>query len=122
MYNHLQQREKCRRKRVFRVRKHLRGTGQKPRLCVVKSNLHIYAQLIDDDSGVTLASYSSLHKDFDKTLKSKSKESARVIGKKMAELAQKRQVTQMVMDRGRNKYHGLIAELVSVVRESGILI
>ena len=109
MYNHLRQREKCRGKRVLRVRKHLRGTSEKPRLCIIKSNIHIYAQLIDDDHGVTVASYSSMHKDFDKGVRSKSKESARVIGKKIAELAQGKNVTQMVVDRGRNKYHGLLA-------------
>lgn len=104
------------------MRKALRGTDQKPRLCVVKSNFHIYAQLINDEKGVTVASYSSMHKEFDQKIKGKSKESARVIGKKIAELAQANHVTQMVMDRGRNKYHGLIAELVSSVRESGISI
>lgn len=122
MYNHLRQRENCRKKRTLRVRKNLRGTGQKPRLCVIKSNLHIYAQLVDDDAGITLASYSSMHKDFDKTIRSKSKESAKVIGKKIAELAQKNNVTNLIMDRGRNKYHGLIAELVATVRECGIVI
>ena len=69
MYNHLQKRENCRRKRVLRVRKHLSGTSEKPRLSVVKSNIHIYAQLIDDDAGVTIGSYSSVHKGFDKGIK-----------------------------------------------------
>lgn len=122
MYNHLRQRENCRKKRALRVRKNLCGTGQKPRLCVVKSNLHIYAQLVNDDEGVTLGSYSSMHKNFDKKVKSKSKESARIIGKKIAELAQGKNITNLIMDRGRNKYHGLIAELVTAVRESGIII
>jgi large subunit ribosomal protein L18 len=122
MYNHLQKRESCRRKRVLRVRKHLRGTSEKPRLCVIRSNLHIYAQLIDDDAGVTIGSYSSVHKSFDKSVKSKSKESAKIIGKKIAELAKEKNVANLIMDRGRNKYHGLIAELVTAVRDSGIVI
>jgi len=122
MYNYLRQREQCRDRRKLRVRKHLRGTSEKPRLCVIKSNLHIYAQLIDDERGATIASYSSMHKDFDKNVKGRSKESARVIGKKIAQLARDKNVTQMIVDRGRNKYHGLLAELVTSVRESGVVV
>ena len=122
MYNHLQKRENCRRKRMLRVRKHLSGTSEKPRLSVVRSNVHIYAQLIDDDAGVTIGSYSSVHKSFDKSIKSKSKEAAKIIGQKIAEIAKEKNVTNMIMDRGRNKYHGLIAELVTAVRDSGIVI
>jgi large subunit ribosomal protein L18 len=120
MYNHLDKRQHCRKKRLLRVRKHLRGTNEKPRLSIVRSNLHIYAQLIDDAAGVTLGSYSSVHKGFDKNVKSKSKESAKVIGKQIAEIAKGKNITQMIVDRGKNKYHGLIAELVEAVRGSGI--
>jgi large subunit ribosomal protein L18 len=122
MYNHLQKRNDCRIKRKLRVRKILRGTSDKPRLSVVKSNLHIYAQLIDDSAGITLVSYSSLHKGFDSGVKGKSKESARIIGTKVAEMAKEKNISSMIMDRGRCKYHGLIAVLATAVRESGILI
>lgn len=122
MYNYLKNREHCRKKRALRVRKRLCGTNEKPRLCVVRSNLHIYAQMIDDEAGVTLGSYSSLHKGFDKKIKGKSKESAKIIGQRIAELAKGKNIANMVMDRGRNKYHGLIAELVSAVRDAGIAI
>jgi large subunit ribosomal protein L18 len=122
MYNHLQKRNDCRKKRSLRVRKHLRGTNDKPRLSVVKSNLHIYAQLIDDEVGNTLVSYSSLHKGFDQNVRGKSKESAKIIGEKIAELAKEKNITNMVMDRGRFKYHGIIAEVANAVREAGILI
>ncbi|MEI8300585.1 MAG: 50S ribosomal protein L18 [Chlamydiota bacterium] len=122
MYNYLEKREKCRKKRALRIRKHLRGTSDKLRLSVVKSNLHLYAQLIDDDMGVTVGSYSSLHKEFDKEIKGKSKTAAKVIGQKIATLAKDVNVTKLVMDRGRNKYHGLIAELVTAVRDAGIII
>ncbi|MBM3191973.1 MAG: 50S ribosomal protein L18 [Chlamydiae bacterium] len=122
MYNYLEKRNECRRKRALRVRKHLRGTAEKLRLSVVRSNAHLYAQLIDDDKGVTVGSYSSLHTGFDKEIRGKSKTAARVIGHKIAALAKEANVTNLVMDRGRNKYHGLIAELVTAVREAGIII
>ena len=122
MYNYLKNRERCRKKRMLRVRKHLSGTSGKPRLSVTRSNLHIYAQMIDDEAGVTLASYSSLHKGFDKGIRGKSKESAKMIGQKIGELAKEKNIAHMIMDRGRNKYHGLIAELVSAIRDAGIAI
>jgi large subunit ribosomal protein L18 len=122
MYNHLQKRNDCRKKRVLRVRKPLRGTAEKPRLSVIKSNLHIYAQLIDDSAGSTVVSYSSLHKGFDKNVKGRSKEAAKIIGNKIAELAKEKNITNMIMDRGMCKYHGLIAEVATAVRESGVLI
>lgn len=122
MYNYLEKREHCRKKRTLRVRKSLRGSEEKPRLSIVKSNQNIYVQLINDDAGVTISSYSSVHKDFDKSIRGRSKESAKIIGKKIAEMAKDKNVTHMVVDRGRNKYHGLLAELVTAVRESGIVV
>lgn len=122
MYNHLSHRNDCRKKRKMRVRKHLRGTSDKPRLSVVKSNLHLYAQLIDDEAGNTVVSYSSLHKGFSKDVRGKSKEAAKIIGSKIAELAKEKNITTMIMDRGQCKYHGVVAELATAVRDAGILI
>lgn len=107
-------------KRALRVRKHLRGTADKPRMSVQKSNQHLSVQLIDDDNAVTLVALSTTMKEFrDKKMK-KSKEAARLIGGKIAELAKERQIGRAIFDRGRYKYHGLIAELASAAREGGL--
>ena len=102
----------------MRVRKKVRGTTERPRLSVFKSLSHIGVQLIDDEKGITLASCSTL----DKELKGKkrSKESARLIGEKIAELAKGKKIDKVVFDRGSLKYHGIIAELANAAREKGI--
>jgi len=111
-------RKKTRRNRAMRVRKRLRGTASKPRLSVTKSLRHIGVQIIDDELGVTLVSFST----FSKEAKGhkKSKEGARFVGEKIAELAKKKNISTVVFDRGRFKYHGLIAELADAARENGL--
>ena len=122
MYNYLNKRNQVRKKRAQRVRKHLRGTLEKPRMSVSKSNRHLTVQVIDDETGVTLVSFGSNFKDFDKNVKARSKESAKLIGIKIAEGAKSKNIQQMIFDRGRFKYHGIIAELVTAVRDSGLKI
>lgn len=118
MHRNLEKKIKVRKKRVMRVRKKLRGNAEKPRLSVFKSLNHIGVQLIDDEKGVTLASFSTLSKEMkDKKL---SKESAKFVGIKIAELAKEKKIGRVVFDRGRYKYHGIIAEVASGARESGI--
>ena len=107
-------------KRVVRVRKRLRGTQERPRLCVMKSNKHIGVQLIDDEKAVTIASASTLMNELKKKKLGRTKEAARVIGAKIAELAKKNQVEKAVFDRGIYKYHGIIAELANAAREGGL--
>lgn len=111
-------RNRARKSRVMRVRKKLHGSAEKPRLSVSKTNCHIYAQLIDDDAGVTLAGFGSLSKGASE--KRKSKESAKEIGKQIAELAKMRNINTVIFDRGRYKFHGLIAELANSAREAGL--
>lgn len=102
-------------RRVKRVRKKLRGTSERPRLSIVKTNKHIFAQLIDDEAGKTILSSSTL------SLKSKkSKESAAAIGTKIAELSLAKKIDKIIFDRGRYKYHGLLAELANAAREAGL--
>ncbi|MBM3183889.1 MAG: 50S ribosomal protein L18, partial [Chlamydiae bacterium] len=108
-------RRNARAKRVMRVRKTLSGTNMRPRLSVSKTLSHLYAQLIDDEKGITIAGVGTLSKEIQKK---KSKESAQIIGKKIAQLAQKHGVNAVIFDRGRNKYHGLIAELAKSAREA----
>ncbi len=110
-----------RKRRTFRVRKHLRGSSLKPRLCVVKSNQHIEVQLIDDDKGVTLVSTSTRSKDLKKTEFNKcNKESARKLGEIIAERAVKQNVKEVVFDRGAHKFHGVLKELADAARGAGL--
>lgn len=104
-------------KRSLRVRKTLRGNDQKPRLSVFKSNRHIYAQLIDDVTGKTLVGLGTMSKE---VTDKKSKSAAKTLGTMIAEKAKKAKVETCVFDRGRYKYHGLIAELADAAREAGL--
>lgn len=118
MQQSLIKRNKVRKSRVMRVRNKLRGNTEKPRFSVFKSLNHIGVQLIDDEKGETLASYSTLAKEMKG--KKLSKETAKVIGEKIAELAKGKKIERVVFDRGRYKYHGLIAEVANGAREKGI--
>lgn len=111
-------RNRARLSRVMRVRKTLIGSAERPRLSVSKTNCHIYAQLIDDEKAVTIAGFGTLSKTCKE--KKKSKESAREIGKQIAELAKKRNINSVIFDRGRYKFHGVVAELAKSAREAGL--
>lgn len=117
MESNLLTRNRQRIKRAFRVRKHVRGSADKPRLSVSKTNVHISVQLIDDEKGITLASAGTMHKDM---RGKKSKESARLVGTKIADLAKEKQIQRVVFDRGRHKFHGLIKELAGAARDAGL--
>lgn len=121
MDNSKKRRMIARRARVFRVRKQVRGTAEKPRLTVSKTNYHLYAQLIDDERGVTLAGIGTLSKELKGTEHNrKSKDSARLIGSQIAQLAKKNKIDTVVFDRGRYKFHGVVAELANAAREAGL--
>jgi large subunit ribosomal protein L18 len=108
-------------KRKLRVRKKLRGSVDKPRLCVVKSNKNIFVQLIDDQNGKTLASTSTVAKEYKNTeTAKKNKSSAKTLGTKIAELAKTQNIEKVVFDRGEHKYHGILAELADAARSAGL--
>ena len=108
-------------RRALRVRKHLRGTSEKPRLCVVKSNKHIQVQLIDDEKGVTLGSASTNSTEFKGTeFAKKNKVSAKKLGERIAEIAKEKNIKVLVFDRGPFKYHGILAELADAARAAGL--
>ncbi len=109
-------RNRARRSRVFRVRKNIRGTAEKPRLSVCKTNAHLYVQLIDDEKSLTLAGMGTMSKQY----KGRSKESAKKLGQAIAAAAKKLQIERIVFDRGRHKFHGVIAELANSAREAGL--
>jgi large subunit ribosomal protein L18 len=102
-----------------RIRKKVRGSAERPRLAVFRSLNHIYAQLIDDDSGKTLATASTA----EKTLAGKTGgniEAAKTIGKTIAERAIKAGVSNVVYDRGGYVYHGRVKALLDATREAGL--
>ncbi len=105
-------------KRHVRVRSKISGTPECPRLDVFRSNSHIYAQLIDDVNGVTLAAAASNEKDFD--LSGSNCEGARKVGKLIAERAAGKGITEVVFDRGGYIYHGRVKELAEGAREGGL--
>lgn len=118
MDNAKKKRNRARKTRVFRVRKKLHGDSAIPRLSVSKTNLHIYAQLIDDEAGVTIAGFGTQSKGAEN--KRKSKDAAVEIGQRIAGLAKEKNIERIVFDRGRYKFHGLIAELANSAREAGL--
>lgn len=109
-------------KRRFRVRKSIgKGTGQRPRLSVHRSSMHIYAQIIDDTQGKTLVAASSLEKQLRGSLKSGAdKAAASEVGKLVAQRALKAGISNVVFDRGGFLYHGRVKALATAARESGL--
>ena len=104
-----------------RIRQGVRGGRERPRLAVFKSARHIYAQIIDDGSGATLAHASSLDADLRKGGKSGiSRDSAGKVGGLVAERAKKAGVTRVVFDRGGYRYHGRVKALAEAARQGGL--
>lgn len=121
MINQTRKRKQLREKRALRVRKGFFGTSTKPRLCVVKSNCHIHAQLIDDETGNTLGSIATFAKEFRNTeFNRKNKASARKLGEQIAEIAKGKNIKEVLFDRGPFKYHGILAELADAARAGGL--
>jgi large subunit ribosomal protein L18 len=108
---------KLRQKRHKRIRRNLSGTAERPRLSVFRSNTNIYAQLIDDVEGVTLASASSL--DTDVSGDSKVEEAA-AVGTLIAKRAKDKDISVVVFDRGGYQYHGRVKALADAARENGL--
>lgn len=110
---------KIRMHRHKRLRHTVKGTAARPRLSVYRSTNHIYAQLIDDEKGVTLASSGTLIKGVD--LKGKTKtQQAEFVGKDVAEKAQKNGITEVVFDRGGYLYTGRVKALADAARTAGL--
>ena len=105
-------------RRHIRVRRKISGTAERPRLCVYRSNSHIYAQIIDDVAGNTLVQASTL----DKEVKTKhsNKEAAKEVGALIAKRALDKKIDTVVFDRGGYIYHGVVKELAEAAREGGL--
>ena len=107
-----------RKKRHVRVRAKVSGTPERPRLSVFRSNANIYAQIIDDVNGVTLASASTLEKEFEGA--TGNKEAAKKVGLAIAERAKAKGIATVVFDRSGYIFHGRVAELAEGAREGGL--
>ena len=108
-------------RRRHRVRRFIRGTAERPRLSVFRAHKHIYAQIIDDASGRTLASASTMDKQLRDTLGFGGNTDAAVtIGRTVAERAQAAGVKKVCFDRGEFRYHGRMAALANAAREAGL--
>lgn len=111
----------ARKKRHTRVRKNLSGTQQRPRLNVFRSLNHIYAQIINDETGTTLVSASTMDKEISaKMSHGGNLEAAQVVGKMVAERAVAKGIGKVVFDRGGYLYHGRVAALAAAAREAGL--
>ena len=105
-----------------RIRKRVRGTAERPRLAVHKTLRYIYAQVIDDIAGKTLAQASSRETDLTSSLEASpsSREAAKAVGEAVAERAKAQGVEQVVFDRGGNIYHGRVQQLADGARSKGL--
>lgn len=101
-------------RRSRRVRERIVGTADRPRMSIFRSNRFTYVQLIDDTAGKTLASASSAE------MKGAKQDTAREVGKKIAEAAKKANIQSVTADRGKYRYHGRVKALIESVREAGI--
>ena len=113
----------ARRERHARLRKKLSGTGDRPRLCVRRSLHHIYAMLVDDARGCTLAAASTVERSLAAGLSSGSKtnvDAAKAVGSAIAAKAKAAGISQVVFDRGGYKYHGRVRALADAAREAGL--
>ena len=118
-----QSRDSQRQRRHLRVRKRVVGTSERPRLSVFRSLRHVYAQLIDDESGRTIASANSSEKDVRTELEPLPlKDVARRVGQMIAGRAKEKGIEAVVFDRGGYKYHGRVAALADGAREAGLLL
>lgn len=98
----------------------IRGRAGRPRLSVFRSNRHIFAQLIDDESGKTLVSASDITPKKSKKKKAKPKERAEEVGELIAKMAKEKKIERVVFDRGGYTYHGLVREVAEGARRGGL--
>ncbi len=120
--NHQKAKLKAQHRRRNHVRRRIQGTAERPRLTVFRSSKHIYAQLIDDVSGVTLAAASSVLADVRSAIKYGGNiKAAQAVGKKLAEAAKAKGIDKAAFDRGHYKYHGRVKALAEAATQAGLI-
>ncbi len=113
-------RKVIRQRKHARVRRKISGTATRPRLAVFRSAKHIYAQIIDDEAGRTLASASTLDSELSELKNGGNVEAAKAVGRLIAERAKAAEITEVVFDRGGYIYHGRVSALAEAARENGL--
>jgi large subunit ribosomal protein L18 len=113
-------RKAARRRIHTRIRKKMNGTAERPRLAVHFSGRHVYAQVIDDDAGTTLASVSTLQKDLSGKKAAANRATAERVGKTIAEKLREKNIETVVFDRGGFIFHGKVKALADAAREGGL--
>jgi len=111
----------ARTRRHLRLRKKVVGTALRPRLVVTRSARHVFVQIVDDSKGITVASASTMEKDFRASVDNKTDKS-KAVGALVAQRAQAAGVTEVVFDRGGNKYAGRVAAVADGAREAGLVL
>jgi large subunit ribosomal protein L18 len=110
-----------RQRRRYRVRRHIQGTSERPRLTVFRTSKHIYAQIIDDSAGRTLVSASTMDKKLRESLGfGGNQAAAAAVGQEVAARAKAAGISQVCFDRGSFRYHGRVAALANAAREAGL--
>ncbi len=112
------ERRRNRQRRHYRIRKSVHGTQTRPRLAVFRSNKHIVAQVINDDTGVTIAAASTVENGWDG--RGNTVDAATKVGELVASRAKDAGINSVVFDRGGNLYHGRVAALADAAREAGL--
>ena len=108
-------------KKHYRMRRHIVGTPERPRLAVFRSDMHMYAQIIDDSKGVTLVAASTVDPEIKAQLeKTNDVAAAAAVGTAIAKRAAEKGITEVVFDRGGFLYHGRVAALADAAREAGL--
>ena len=121
MASRLNPRHEARLKRKRRIRTRVSGSAERPRLSVFRTSRHIYAQVIDDINGVTLAAASTLNPEIRQQQRVKGKiENAKRVGKMVADITQAKGITHVVFDRNGFLYHGRVRALAMAAREAGL--
>ena len=116
----IQSKNDNRKHRKIRIRKKISGTSERPRLVVFRSNLHIYAQIVDDTAGKSLAQASTLVLAKSEAGLHCNKEGAARVGKEIARLAKEKNITKVVFDRNGYLYHGRVKAVADGAREAGL--
>ena len=119
MFKKLNEKDRKRQKRKVHIRKHLRGSAARPRMTVTRSNKNMSIQVIDDDAGITLASISTLEKEFEGLKPTVA--GATKLGEAFGARLNEKKITTVVFDRNGYLYHGVVAALAAGTRSAGIV-
>ena len=105
-----------------RIQKKIKGTSERPRIYIFKSNRYIYTQVIDDENGRILASASTIEKEFkEKNKNHKNTEASKILGETLAKRLKQKKIEKVVFDRGISPYHGRVKALAEAIRKGGLV-